>query len=298
MAVMAPSEAGRLSGVSSFLLRNAGAESNTAVGVCRLGHSAVWVSAVGDDELGRFVKDSIEAEGVDVSLVSTDKKHRTGLMIKEIIEDKTTVYYYRENSAASHISAENIDFSKLNDTKILHLTGITPVLSKSCREACLEAMRWACENGVLISFDPNIRKNIWGDVDYLPLLREMIAFSDIALLGLSEAKELYGTDEIAKIASQILEEGVGCVVIKDGKNGAYTITNSEFIFTPPFPCDPIDSVGAGDGFNAGFLSGILEGRSLTECAKMGALVGAMATETVGDVNGYPTREILKEKLGF
>ena len=298
MAVMAPSEEGRLSAVSSFLLRIAGAESNTAVGVSRLGHSAAWISAVGDDELGRFVVDSVADEGVDTSFVKSDALHRTGLMIKEIKDEKTTVYYYRENSAASHLSVGDIDFQKLSDARIIHLTGITPVLSKSCREAVLEIMRWATENGKIISFDPNIRRRIWGDVDYLPLIREMLEFSDIALLGLSEAKELYGTDEIPKIASILLDAGVSCVVIKDGANGAYAISANEFAFAPPFPCNSVDSVGAGDGFNAGFLSGILEGRSLADSAKMGALVGAMATETVGDVNGYPTRKILMEKLGF
>ena len=137
-----------------------------------------------------------------------------------------------------------------------------------------------------------------GGVDFIPLIREMLEFSDIALLGLSEAKEIYGTEEIPRISSILLEAGVRCVVIKDGANGAYLISGDEFAFIPPFPCNPVDSVGAGDGFNAGFLCGILEGRSLTDAAKMGALVGAMATETVGDVNGYPTREELKKRLGF
>ena len=298
MAVIAPSEEGRLSSVSSFSLKIAGAESNTAIGACRLGRTAAWISALGEDELGNFVLDSISQEGVDVSLVKRDSKHRTGLMIKEIVEDKTTVYYYRENSAASHISISDIDLDKLSDAKIIHLTGITPVLSKSCREAVAELMRWAMENGKLISFDPNIRRKIWGEVDYVPLICQMLEISDIALLGLSEAKELYGTDEIPKIASILLEAGVKFVVIKDGANGAYAISQNEFVFVPPFECNPVDSVGAGDGFNAGFLSGILEGRSLAESARMGALVGAMATETVGDVNGYPTREIISERLGF
>ena len=298
MAVMAPSGSGKLGGDLSFSLKIAGAESNTAIGVCRLGHTAAWISSVGDDELGRYVTEEVSKEGVDVSYVKTDTSHRTGLMIKEFIGDKTNVYYYRENSAASHISPEDIPFCKLEDTKILHLTGITPTLSKSCRLAVLELMRWASERGVLISFDPNIRRKIWGEVDYIPLLREMLSFSDIALLGLSEAKEIYGTDEISRIASSLLDEGVSYAVIKDGKNGAYAISSHEFIFVPPYPCTPVDSVGAGDGFNAGFLSGILEGRSLAESARMGALVGAMATESVGDVNGYPTREELCARLGF
>ena len=124
----------------------------------------------------------------------------------------------------------------------------------------------------------------------------MLEFSDIALLGLSEAKEIYGTEEIPRIASSLLDAGVRCAVIKNGEKGAYAISQGEFIFVPPFPCRSVDSVGAGDGFNAGFLAGILENKSLAEAAKMGALVGAMATETVGDVNGYPTREIMEKRL--
>ena len=296
MAVMAPSEEGRLSSVSSFSLKIAGAESNTAIGAVRLGHTASWISAVGDDELGRYVTESINKEGVDTSLVKIDKAHRTGLMIKEIVEDKTTVYYYRENSAASFMSALDIPFDKLSDAKIIHFTGITPVLSKSCREASLALMGWAQENGKLISFDPNIRRKIWGEVDYIPLLREMLEFSDIALLGLSEAKEIYGIDDVREIAKNILNSGVSVVVIKDGGNGAYCANREEFLFIPPIKCTPVDSVGAGDGFNAGFLSGILENKSLLEAGRMGAVVGAMATETTGDVNGYPNRDALLSRL--
>ena len=68
------------------------------------------------------------------------------------------------------------------------------------------------------------------------------------------------------------------------------------MFIPPYPCNPVDPVGAGDGFGAGFLAGILEGKTILECGKMGGVVGAMATETTGDVDGYPTREKLNERL--
>jgi 2-dehydro-3-deoxygluconokinase len=296
MAVMAPGQKGKLSSVSDFSLQIAGAESNTAIGLSRLGHTASWISAVGDDELGRFVVDKIKCEGVDTSLVKIDNKHRTGLMIKEIVEDKTTVYYYRENSALSFMGVDDIPLERIKDAKIVHFTGITPVLSKSCRAAVLELMGWARENGKIISFDPNIRRKIWGDTDYLPLLTEMLEFSDIALLGLCEARELYGIEDVREIAKNILEKGVSIVVIKDGANGAYCANTEEFIFIPPIKCNPVDSVGAGDGFNAGFLAAVLENKSLLEAGRMGAVVGAMATETVGDVNGYPQREALEDRL--
>ncbi len=296
MAVMAPSSQGKLSDVASFSLRIAGAESNTAIGVARLGHSASWISAVGDDELGRYVCESIAREGVDVSHVRTDRAHRTGLMIKEIVEDTTTVYYYRENSATSHLSADGIPFEDLQEARILHLTGITPVLSETCEQTVLAALAWAKEQGILVSFDPNIRRKIWKGKDYTPLLRELLEASDIALLGLCEGYELYGTDSPEALAEHLLGEGVRYVAIKDGGRGAWCASGEEFVFIPPVACTSVDSVGAGDGFNAGFLCGLLEKKPLAEAGRMGAIVGAMATETVGDVNGYPTREQLNERL--
>ena len=296
MAVMVPSEKGRLSNVGGFGLQIAGAESNTATGIARLGHTAAWVSALGDDELGRYVLDSVEREGVDVSFVKIDGTHRTGLMIKEFIGETTTVYYYRENSAASHLSPSSIDFEGLSDVRIVHLTGITPVLSESCRETVMALFDWAKREGKLVSFDPNIRRKIWYGKDFTPMLRQMLEASDIALLGLSEARELYGIDDAHVVAKMLTDKGVKYVAVKDGGNGALCATAEERIFIPPEKCNFVDSVGAGDGFNAGFLCGILEGKSLALAGRMGAIVGAMATETVGDVNGYPKREILDIKM--
>ena len=132
MAVMAPKEAGPLRYVPDYRLRMAGAESNLAAGLCRLGHSAGWISRLGDDEMGRFVLNSVRAEGVDTCAVKTDGAHRTGLMLKETGSGETRVYYYRENSAASHLSPEDLEEEYLHSARIIHLTGITPVLSGSC----------------------------------------------------------------------------------------------------------------------------------------------------------------------
>ena len=135
MAVVTPKENGRLSEVDSFCLTIAGAESNTAIGLSRLGHSAGWISALGDDELGKLIKMRISAEGVDTSAAQIDKKHRTGLMFKEFKGGETSVYYYRENSAASHFTPDMLKTDYVADAKIIHLTGITPTLSDSCKES-------------------------------------------------------------------------------------------------------------------------------------------------------------------
>lgn len=296
MAVMSPFEAGKLGDVSGFKLTIAGAESNTAIGLARLGQEAAWFSRLGEDELGRYVSREIAKEGVDLSRVIYDKKHRTGLMIKEIVGDETTVYYYRENSAASKISADDITEGLFDGVDIVHITGVTPVLSESAREATARIFKLAKERGVKVSFDPNVRKKIWGGRDFVPMLREMLLASDIALLGQSEANLILGTDSMEESSDFLIKSGVRYVAVKDGATGAVVADENEKIFIPPYPCSPVDPVGAGDGFNAGFISGILNGKNLKEAGKMGAIVGALATETASDVGGYPTLSDLEWRI--
>lgn len=296
MAVMVPGEAGPLKYADRFRLRMAGAESNTAVGIAKLGHSAGWISALGSDALGDYVLSAIRAEGVDVSGVKIDPEHRTGMMLKEFSAGETSVYYYRENSAASHYGAADLPLSLLADARIVHLTGITPVLSESCRQAAEYLKKHAKQMSKLLSFDPNVRKKLWRDTDHSGMLREFLFASDIALLGREEGTLLLGTEDPSEMIRILRGHGVRYIAVKDGGNGAWCADAAETVRIPPEKCRPVDPVGAGDGFNAAFLCGILEGRDIKTCGRMGAIAGAMATETAGDIEGYPTRAQMAARL--
>ncbi|RZT02540.1 sugar kinase [Cuneatibacter caecimuris] len=296
MAVMAPKEAGPLRYVPDYRLRMAGAESNLAAGLCRLGHSAGWISRLGDDEMGRFVLNSVRAEGVDTCAVKTDGAHRTGLMLKETGSGETRVYYYRENSAASHLSPEDLEEEYLHSARIIHLTGITPVLSGSCEDTVRTMAEFARRYGILLSFDPNIRKKLWGERDYRPLMRELLFSSQIALLGLDEAEQLLWTRKPEEIVGILREKGVRWIALKDGSRGAWAADQEGLERIEPYPCRPVDPIGAGDAFDAAFLAGILEGRDLRTCGQMGGIAGAMATETSGDIEGCPSKEQIMAKL--
>ena len=296
MAVMSPKEQGPLRYVSEYKLRMAGAESNVAVGLCKLGHTAGWISRVGEDEMGAYVLNAVRAEGVDCSHVIVDEDHRTGLMLKEMGNGETKVYYYRENSAASHLCSKDLDKRYLSKAKIIHLTGITPVLSKSCEGAVVSMAAYAKQKGILLSFDPNIRKKLWKERDYSGLMQDILYMSDIALLGRDEAYQIMGTEETKEIIDRLREEGVRYIGLKDGGNGAWVADHDSMEFIAPYPCRTIDPIGAGDAFNAAFLAGILEGRSLSESGRMAAIAGALATETPGDIEGYPSMKQLQRKL--
>jgi len=273
----------------------AGAESNTAIGLQRLGHSASFITRVGDDSFGQFVLRMIRAEGVDTSYVKIDTDHPTGIMIKEPLPNQeTSVHYYRKDSAAAHLNIHDISEEAISQAKVLHFTGITPVLSESCKQAIFQAIEIATANRCAISFDPNIRTKLWKNNDYSPLMREIISKASYLLLGLEEAFTLYGTNDIQKLSTIIFSSGkLQYLAIKNGSKGAWVCDTDHILHIPPVPCHCIDPVGAGDAFNAGFLSGILKGESLSVCGSIAAVTGARATETSGDIEGLVTeREIL------
>lgn len=297
MVSLAPLKSGALQQGGQFSAHLAGAESNTAIGLQRLGHTTRWISRLGNDAFGRFVRSAIEEEGVEINDVVMDDTAPTGVMFKEPQEDdETIVRYYRKESAASRISPKELNSMDFSSGKLFHFTGITPVLSAGCQAAVVAARELARTQGLLCSFDPNIRMKLWGETDYRPLLRELMFGADIVLLGVQEAQVLLNTEDISEIFQILFAAGVQYVAIKSGSSGAWTGTPEEQFFIKPYPCVSIDPVGAGDGFNAGFLSGLLEQRSILECGEMAAVVGAMATQTKGDVDGYPYRAELFERL--
>lgn len=296
MAVMVPARPGRLRYVSDYHLKIAGAESNVAVDLCKFGHSAGWVSRLGTDEMGYYVRNAVRAEGADTSRVVWDAAHSTGLMMKELGSRETKVFYYRKDSAASHMTKEDLDPEYLKTAKIIHLTGITPVLSPDCQEMVEFLAEFSTDHGIMLSFDPNIRKKLWGNEDYCELLRKLVQKSQIVMLGREEGQILYGTEEPEKLIELLRKFQIDKIAVKDGSNGAWVADQRNCLHIPAFPCRPVDPVGAGDAFNSGFLAGILEGCSLKQCGRMGAAAGALVTEQTGDTEGCPDKEQLQRYL--
>lgn len=297
MTAFTPSTSGALRYIRDYSMRIAGAESNTAIGVAKLGFDAGWISRIGDDEFGQFMLNSIRAEGVDCSKVKIDERYATGIMFKEMTARETKVFYYRDHSAASHLQPEDVDETYLSSAKILHLSGITPVLSESCLETVRYAVELAKKHHVRISFDPNIRKKLWKGNDYSDVIRQLTLESDVILMGLDEAETLFSTSDIQKISGIILEKNPNAwIAIKDGAKGSVVICQDKMASIPPHPCKCIEPIGAGDAFNAGFLCGILENKGIELCGKMGNICGALATESIGDIEGYPSMTKLLSEL--
>ncbi|PLS17734.1 sugar kinase [Bacillus sp. M6-12] len=298
MVLFTPETSGKMRYAKQFSMKFGGAESNVAIGLSRLGHDAGWISKVGNDEFGKAMTAFISGEGVDVSQVIVSADAATGVYFKEPRRaDDVRVYYYRKGSAASTLTKEDLDEEYIAKAKYLHITGITPALSDSCAETIYEAIAIAKRHNVKIVFDPNLRKKLWSEEKARNTLLEIASKADIILPGVSEGKFMFGESDPVKLGSLFLEHGASTVVLKLGAEGAIYFTKDEQRTVPGFPVKQVvDPVGAGDGFAAGFISGLLDGLELNKAVKRANAVGAFVTMVNGDVEGLPERDEIESLI--
>ncbi len=290
MVLLTPINNGPMRYAGQFTRSFGGSESNFCIGLTRLGHQAGWISRVGDDEFGRAMLSFIRGEGVDVSQVTIDNEAQTGVFFKEIkTERDISVFYYRKDSAASKITESMIDEEYIKRAKYLHVSGITPALSESCYKAVYRAIDLAKKHGVTIVFDPNLRRKLWSEERAREVLIDLCQKADIVLPGISEAEFMFGKMELEELGTKILSLGPKLVVMKVGEKGAYYFTSKKSEHVPGFVVPHVvDPVGAGDGFAAGFVSGLLDGLSTKEAVSRACAVGATVTMYRGDVEGLPS----------
>jgi sugar/nucleoside kinase (ribokinase family) len=286
MALLVAQEPGPLADVQSFSKRIAGADSNVAIGLARLGFKVGWVSRLGADSFGRYVRKTIEAEGVDTSQVEIDPQRSTGFMLKSRSVDGSdpAIEYYRRGSAASQLSVAHLATEYALRARHVHATGITPALSPAARELVAHAMVTLRAAGRSVSFDPNLRPSLWPDVDTMrDTLNNLARHAD--------GKLLTGQTTPQDIAAWYLDRGAKAVVIKQGASGAYFRTASGDQGHVPGVYVPlvVDTVGAGDAFAVGIISAQLEGLGWPQAVRRANWIASRALQVVGDMEGLPTR---------
>ena len=289
MALIYPQELVGLAQSHQLQLDIAGAESNLCIGLSRLGHTTRFISRVGEDPFGHLIHNILDREGILTDAIRTDSSAPTGVFFREHLPDgQRRVYYYRRGSAAAQMGPEDLDESFFAGVQIVHLTGITPALSQSCAQACWKATELARQVGALISFDPNFRPRLWDAKTAQSALLPFITQADILLMGHEDAAAVLGTANETEALEYAASLGPKIIVMKRAERGACLWTEGKWIEEPSFAvAKVVDPVGAGDGFDAGFLSAYLRRQDLQACLRLGARVGAAAVSVLGDYQGYP-----------
>ncbi|WP_217253429.1 sugar kinase [Streptomyces sp. AC602_WCS936] len=274
----------------------AGAESNVAVGLARLGHRVAWAGRLGADEPARLALRTLRGEGVDVRHATTDPEAPTGALMRErLVGDVARVHYWRTGSAASRQRPEHLTPALAEGARVLHVTGITCALGPGPLATVTEAVAHARAHGWTVVLDVNHRARLWSAEEAAAVLRRLRGGIDVVIASDDELPLIAGdddTDEAGRVA-QALAAGVREVVVKRGGDGAGLYRADGHRLEQPAPRVPVvDTVGAGDAFCAGYLSGLLDGLAPADRLGRAVTTGAFAVAARGDWEGLPHRDEL------
>ncbi|MFF6984658.1 sugar kinase [Streptomyces sp. NPDC008343] len=273
----------------------AGAEANVAIGLARLGHTVSWVGLTGQDEFGRLVLRTLRAEGVDVRHVGTSEDGPTGLVVFEPrTADLTRVEYYRAGSAGSRLAPEHVEPALALGPRVVHATGVTAAIGAQPLRAVQGAVRFARASGATMCLDVNHRSRLWSHDAASAALRPLMQDIDVLVASddeLSVAAPPSATTEADRIEALLLS-GVREVVVKRGGDGAEVFHAGGSESRAAVPVAVRDTVGAGDAFVAGYLSGLLDGLGVAGRLERAVTTGAFAVTTYGDWEGLPMRDEL------
>lgn len=275
-----------------------GAVANVAVGLARLGVSAAFLGKVGEDPFGHFLEQTFAEAGVDTRYMAFDQVARTGLAFVSLQADgERDFVFFRNPSADMLYRAEEVPDAALSGCRIYHYGSIT-LIQEPSRSATLDALRRAKEQGALISYDPNLRAPLWPDLH--TARREILAalpLADVVKVSDEEGEFLFGVRTPEAVAERLMSAGPRLAVVTLGANGGYLATQAGGVMVPGYRVDAVDTTGAGDGFVAGLLSGLLarggtlpdDPAELERLGRFGNAVGALTCTKKGAIPALPTR---------
>ena len=287
----------------------AGAESNVAVNLQRVSEGKItttWISRLGDDEAGKLVRQYLSPKTTVIAPLL--KGEKTGISFlnhyhTELLEDQHVKVYEREGSAASKLSYEDVE-EHIAHADIVHFTGITPALSRTCHDTVVRAMKKCDSLGIPVCLDVNYRAQLWSPNEAKNVLQSLIPLVSIFKLGHDEAETIWGESLSATQYAKRFHTKPGQIsIVTKGSSGAILFDGQNLITQKSLPVDVIDPVGAGDAFVAGFLSGLFDQKIslksilamepekrkelLAQAIRIGNICGALTCTRRGDTSAMP-----------
>lgn len=264
----------------------------------RLGLDCGIIGAVGDDDFGRCLTERLEKDGVDISHVAVSSKVSTGCAFVTYFEDGSRKFIFHiGNAACGEINAPEDGCEA--GAEFLHICGCSLSASPTMGGEILKTARKFISAGAKISFDPNIRPELLRDDSSKSIIAEVLENTSVLLPGVGELLMLTECDSVDAALEKVFKNPVlDVVAIKDGKRGCRVISRSEDFTMGIYPIEVLDSTGAGDCFDAAFVSGIAEGRSLTDCAKRATAASAWGINGFGPMEGDISPENVEKLIAL
>jgi 2-dehydro-3-deoxygluconokinase len=290
----------RLEAATNLDLHPAGAEANVITLLARLERRACWFGALLQNPLGHLAANALRVAGANTSGIIWHERGRMGTYYVEFGAPPRgiQVTYDRAHSCASKLRVDEINWDALLNTRLLHLTGITPALSSSCHEIVVEAVSQAKHRGIPVSFDVNYRQKLWMKSEAEKILSPLIQSVEILFCSLTDAMRIFHCEGTAQeAAGQMLEHSKAKhLVMTTGAEGAFLWNGKDWIREPSRATQIVDRLGAGDALAAGVIHGWLEG-DITRGLRYGVTLAALALTQIGDMVITNKTELLSLSKG-
>ncbi|MGZ7047138.1 MAG: carbohydrate kinase family protein [Methanobacterium sp.] len=270
--------------IKDFSVSCGGSAANTIIGLSRLGIKTGFIGKISTDDDGKLLLKNLKKEGVNTeNIVITEG--RSGNVLGFVDEDGERALYV-DSGVNDRIKFNEINLDYLNNLRVLHLTSFVSNSIEAQKQAMEEISK-----GITVSFDPG-RIYVEKGVNYI---RDILDRTNIILINEVELKHLIGNKfpTCKQKAEVLLDYGIEIIVVKRGNKGSYVTDGDKSHNIKPFNVNCIDSTGAGDAFNAGFIYGFIKGKDLKESCIMGNFVAGSCIEMEGAIKGLP--ELLKLK---
>jgi 2-dehydro-3-deoxygluconokinase len=288
----------RLEQAQEMEVNAAGAESNVAVALARLGMRVGWISKLPDHPLSRLIVGELRRHGVDTSRVVWTLDGRVAVYFFEraVPPRPPRVWYDRKGSAVTTLQDEEVDWPYLISARVVMVTGITPALSPRLRDLTARIAQEVRAAGKLFALDVNYRAKLWSPQEAAACLSEVLPCVSILFCGQGDAKRVFGLGGEPEAVAQAFHErfGVPTTVVTLGAQGSLALADRIYRQRRVHRVEMVDPLGAGDAFAAGFLCGFLEG-GVQRGLDLGGATAALDCTMVGDA-AFITRAEVEELL--
>jgi 2-dehydro-3-deoxygluconokinase len=294
---LSPPGVQRLDQARLFEVGVGGSELNVCCLLARLGRHAAWVSRLPQGPLGRIVDGEARRHGVDMRLVRWVDA-RQGLMFFEAGPQprNTRVIYDRKNSAASGMSIADADWPALvAASRRVHLSGITPALSASCRALVLEVAALAGRTGTPLSYDLNYRATLTTPAEAEAVLAAVAAHLELFIVAERDAQQVLGFAQAGEPLAEAIAARYGMPLVAltrspDAETGDLFLARGTLRRAPRYPVEIVDRIGAGDSFVGGLIHGLLDGDP-DRAIRLAAYAAAVGLATPGDINYFASEDL-------
>jgi len=271
----------------TYLQGFGGDTSNAVIAASRQGVRCAYITRLGDDDFGRLCLNLWRTERVDARGVAIDADAPTGVYFVRHDESGHSFSYLRVGSAASRMRTEDLPTSLLQNTKLLHVSGISQAISASARHAVIRAVEIARAAGAAIAYDPNLRLKLWSKAEASVTIEATIPLCDHFLPSLDDLQSISGLTEPRDVVAWCHGQGAKVVVLKLGRGGVLVSASGRCVDIGAHDVDAIDATGAGDCFDGSYLGCIAAGADPVSAARWANAAAALATTGYGAVDPLP-----------